>query len=62
MTEIETVYSVDEVASILKISVRLVRFYIRSGRLKATRLGKYYRVKESNLLELIEKGNNSRQA
>jgi excisionase family DNA binding protein len=57
MTEIETVYSVEEAAKILKISERLVRFYIRNGRLKATKIGKYYRIKESNVLKLIENGN-----
>lgn len=58
MNEIETVYSVEETAAILKIGVRLVRFYIRSGKLKATKIGKYYRIKRSNLLKLIENGNN----
>ena len=58
MTEIETIYSVEEAASILKINVRLVRFYIRSGKLKATKIGKYYRIQESNLIKLIKNGNN----
>lgn len=58
MIEIEKVYSVEEVASILGIRPRLVRSHIRNGKLKATKIGKYYRVKESNVVKLIEQGNN----
>lgn len=58
MTEIERVYSVEEVADILHVRPRLVRSYIRNGILKAAKIGKYYRVKESNVVKLIENGNN----
>lgn len=39
-----TLLSVDEVAEILKLHVRTVRHYVRDGRLKATRIGKQYRI------------------
>jgi excisionase family DNA binding protein len=36
--------SVEQVAAILKLNVRTVRSYVRKGSLKATRIGKQYRV------------------
>jgi excisionase family DNA binding protein len=36
--------SVEQVAGILKLTVRTVRSYVRNGSLKATRIGKQYRV------------------
>jgi excisionase family DNA binding protein len=39
-----TLLSVDQVAEILKLHVRTVRNYVRDGRLKATRIGKQYRI------------------
>ena len=41
--------SVEEVAEILKLHVRTVRNYVRDGRLKATRIGKQYRIALSDL-------------
>lgn len=37
-------YSVDQVANLLDLHVRTVRAYVRDGRLKATRIGKQYRI------------------
>ncbi|GJF33798.1 MerR family transcriptional regulator [Kitasatospora sp. NE20-6] len=37
-------YSVGEVAELLGLHVRTVRSYVREGRLKATRIGKQYRI------------------
>lgn len=42
-------YSVDEVAEHLGLHVRTVRGYIRSGRLKAVRIGKQYRIARADL-------------
>src|SRR5215468_227850 len=36
--------SVDQVADLLGLHVRTVRNYVRDGRLKATRIGKQYRI------------------
>ena len=44
-----TVYTTEEVAAILKISVRTTQRLIKSGRLKATRLGHAYRIAEHHL-------------
>lgn len=42
-------YSPDEVAELLNLHVRTVRRYIREGRLKASRIGKQYRIAASDL-------------
>ena len=41
--------SVEQVAEILKLHVRTIRNYVRSGTLKATRIGKQYRIALSDL-------------
>src|SRR5215510_13765879 len=42
-------YSVDQVAAQLGLHVRTVRNYVRSGRLKAVRIGKQYRIAREHL-------------
>jgi excisionase family DNA binding protein len=44
-------YTAEEVAERLNMHVRTIRRYIRDGRLKATRIGKEYRVAQANLDE-----------
>lgn len=48
----EKLYSVEEVARLLGLHVRTVRGYIRSGRLKAVRIGKQYRIAPADLEKL----------
>ncbi|MEV0328697.1 helix-turn-helix domain-containing protein [Micromonospora echinospora] len=45
-------YSVEQVAERLGLHVRTVRGYIRSGRLRAVRIGKQYRIAEADLAAL----------
>lgn len=45
----EDMYSVEQVAERLGLHVRTVRGYIRSGRLRAVRIGKQYRIAASDL-------------
>jgi excisionase family DNA binding protein len=45
----EEMYSVERVAERLGLHVRTVRGYIRSGRLKAVRIGKQYRIARADL-------------
>lgn len=54
-------YSLDQVAARLGLHVRTVRTYVRSGRLKAIRIGKQYRVAREEL-EAIVGTSNSREA
>ncbi|QLQ40459.2 helix-turn-helix domain-containing protein [Micromonospora robiginosa] len=42
-------YSVDRVAEVLGLHPRTVRGYIRAGRLRATRIGKQYRIARADL-------------
>ncbi|MYZ36538.1 helix-turn-helix domain-containing protein [Streptomyces sp. MnatMP-M17] len=42
-------YSVEQVAGLLDLHVKTVRGYVRDGRLKATRVGKQYRVAREDL-------------
>ncbi|MFI0405485.1 helix-turn-helix domain-containing protein [Actinomadura sp. 3N508] len=48
----EKMYSVEEVADLLGLHVRTVRGYIRTGRLKAVRIGKQYRIAPADLEDL----------
>lgn len=47
------VYTVREVANILKVSTKTVRDWIRKGRLKAVRIGRILRVPEDELRRLL---------
>lgn len=49
-------YTVDEIASILKVTKRTLYNYIKSGVLKAVKIGKYWRIKHSDLQDFIDKG------
>ena len=53
MNESKEYYSPDEVAELLGLHVRTIRRFIREDRLKATRVGKQYRIAESDLKKLI---------
>jgi putative molybdopterin biosynthesis protein len=57
MTDIK-LYTLQEVANILKVSRQTIYNYVTAGKLKATKFGKEYRVTEANLQEFIEKGRN----
>jgi excisionase family DNA binding protein len=54
-------YSLDQVAERLGLHVRTVRAHVRSGRLRAVRIGKQYRVSREDL-EAIYGDGNSREA
>ena len=46
---LQELYSVEQVAARLGLHVRTVRNYVRSGRLKAVRIGKQYRIAREHL-------------
>ncbi|SCL34543.1 DNA binding domain-containing protein, excisionase family [Micromonospora nigra] len=48
----EEMFSVEQVAERLGLHVRTVRGYIRSGRLRAVRIGKQYRIARADLAAL----------
>jgi len=51
-------YTIDEIAEILKVTQRTIYNYIKSGALKAIKIGKYWRVKQSDLEQFLEFGTN----
>ena len=53
-----TVYTLQEVADILKVTRQTIYNYVTSGRLRATKFGKEYRVTEEDLRQLIQNGRN----
>ena len=55
MTEIR-VYTLDEVADILKVTKRTLYNYIKAGTLHAVKMGKYWRVSEETLKDFISNG------
>ncbi len=49
-------YTVEEIAGILKVTERTLYNYIKSGVLKAVKIGKYWRIKHTDLENFINKG------
>lgn len=50
------VYTLDEVAEVLKITRRTLYTYVKEGKLKAVKIGREWRVSENALQAFIEKG------
>jgi excisionase family DNA binding protein len=48
MNEIEKLFTINEIAKILRVHSRTINRYIESGRLKASKLG-VWRIKQSDL-------------
>lgn len=57
MEEIK-VYTLEEVVTILQVTKRTVYNYIKSGKLKAVKMGKYWRVSHEDLQDFVKKGTN----
>lgn len=49
------VYTLDEVAEILKVTKRTLYNYLKAGTLPAVKIGKSYRITEANLQEFISR-------
>lgn len=50
------VYTLDEVAEVLKITRRTLYAYVKEGKLKAVKIGREWRVSEAALQDFINKG------
>ena len=50
------VYTPDEVRELLHVTLRTVYNYIREGKLKAVKIGKYWRITQKNLEDFLSKG------
>jgi excisionase family DNA binding protein len=49
-------YTIEEIAEILKVTERTLYNYIKSGVLKAVKIGKYWRIKHTDIQAFIDKG------
>lgn len=47
-------YTIEETAEILKLSISTVRAYIKSGKIKAARIGTRWRITEAEIDRLLE--------
>ena len=52
-------YTLQEVANILRVSRQTIYNYVTAKRLKATKYGKEYRVTEDDLQDFIKNGKNA---
>lgn len=50
------VYTLDEVADILKVTKRTLYNYVKEGKLTAVKMGKYWRVSQESLQAFISTG------
>lgn len=55
MTDIK-VYTLDEVADILKVTKRTLYTYVKEGKLSAVKMGRYWRVTQDSLQAFISTG------
>ena len=55
------IYTVEEVQAILRVTQRTIYNYIKTGKLNAVKIGKYWRVPEATLQEFINKGTNAKE-
>ena len=51
-------YTIDEIADILKVTQRTIYNYIKSGSLKAIKIGKYWRIRHEDLDHFLKTGTN----
>lgn len=51
---VEKLYTVDETAEILQVTANTVRRNIRQKRIRASKIGKSYRIKESDLQAFLD--------
>lgn len=56
MLESTKIYSIDELESILKVTKRTLYTYIKTGKLKACKMGKYWRVTQRHLDNFLSTG------
>jgi len=52
---LQELLTVPEVANELKLSKYTIREYIKSGKLKASKLGKGFRVKRGEMIDFVER-------
>lgn len=58
MTDSIKLYTLQEVADIMKVTRQTIYNYVTAKKLRATKYGKEYRVTEADLQEFIKNGRN----
>jgi excisionase family DNA binding protein len=62
---VETIYTIEEVAGVLKVKPRTIRAWINQGKIKSFKLGDLVRIHEDDLRAVIDEaravGNGSRK-
>lgn len=56
-TNIDKLFTIEEVAKILRVSTRSVTRYIETGKLKASKIG-FWRISQADLKEFLERTSN----
>lgn len=56
MADTMKVYTLEELVDLLKVTKRTLYNYIKSGRLKAVKMGKYWRVTQKQLDAFLSEG------
>lgn len=51
--ELPKVYTTEEIAETLQVTLRTVYNYIKDGRMKAVKIGKYWRITEQQLNDFL---------
>ena len=51
------VYTIEELVEVLQVTRRTIYNYLKDGRLKAVKMGKYWRVTEKQLEEFLTPSN-----
>jgi excisionase family DNA binding protein len=60
MTEIEKLFTIEEVAKILRVHMRTVTRYIETSKLRASKIG-VWRIKQSDLNAFLDKTSNLKE-
>lgn len=58
MSKIEKVYTLEEISDLIKITRRTLYDYVKTGKLKAVKIGRTWRVTEKQLEEFLSTGTN----
>lgn len=58
MARIEKVYTLEEISDLIKITRRTLYDYVKTGKLKAVKIGRTWRVTEKQLEEFLSTGTN----
>lgn len=56
MSYLSNLYTLDDIAESLHVTKRTLYTYVKAGKLKAVKIGKYWRVTESNLQDFLTNG------